>query len=242
MQIELGEIAVDVVKKDIKNLHLSVYPPAGKVRISAPLRMNLDTIRVFAISKLGWIKQQQKKLQEQERETPREYLDRESHYVWGKRYLLKVFESDAAPAVELKHNTMHLWVRPGTSEEKKQEVIDEWYRAQLKQAVPALIAKWEPLMGVNVPRFFVQRMKTKWGSCNPNAKSIRLNTELAKKPLECLEYVVVHEMVHLLEPTHNSRFIALMDSFIPQWQFYRDALNRLPVRYEDWGKNHVSVP
>jgi len=234
VQIELGEIAVDVMKKNIKNLHLSVYPPAGKVRISAPLRMNLDTIRVFAISKLGWIKQQQKKLQEQERETPREYLDRESHYVWGKRYLLKVLESDATPAVELKHSEMHLHVRPGSSEEKKQEVIEEWYRAQLKLAIPALIAKWEPIMGVNVTRFFVQRMKTKWGSCNPKARSVRLNTELAKKPSECLEYVVVHEMAHLLEPTHNSRFITLMDSFIPQWQFYRKELNRLPVKHEDW--------
>ena len=234
VQIELGEIAVDVMKKNIKNLHLSVYPPAGKVRISAPLRMNLDTIRVFAISKLGWIKQQQKKLQEQERETPREYLDRESHYVWGKRYLLKVLESDATPVVELKHSEMHLHVRPGSSEEKKQEVIEEWYRAQLKLAIPALIAKWEPIMGVNVTRFFVQRMKTKWGSCNPKARSVRLNTELAKKPSECLEYVVVHEMAHLLEPTHNSRFITLMDSFIPQWQFYRKELNRLPVKHEDW--------
>lgn len=234
MQIELGSIAVDVVKKDIKNLHLSVYPPAGKVRISAPLRMNLDTIRVFAISKLGWIKQQQKKLQEQERETPREYLDRESHYVWGKRYLLKVIENDAAPAVELKHSKMHLRVRPGASEEKKQDVIEEWYRVQLKQTVPDLIAKWEPLMGVKVERFYVQRMKTKWGSCNPTVNSIRLNTELAKKPLECLEYVVVHEMVHLLEPTHNKRFISLLDGFIPKWQFYREILNRLPVKHEDW--------
>ena len=234
MQIDLGEIAVDVVKKDIKNIHLSVYPPAGKVRISAPLRMNLDTIRVFAISKLGWIKQQQKKLWAQERETPREYLDRESHYVWGKRYLLKVVENDTVPAVELKHSEMYLRVRPGTNEEKKQDVIEEWYRAQLKQTVPAVLAKWEPLMGVRVERFFVQRMKTKWGSCNPTAKSIRLNTELAKKPLECLEYVVVHEMVHLLEPTHNSRFVSLMGSFIPKWQFYRDELNRLPVRHEDW--------
>ena len=234
MQIELGGIAVDVVKKNIKNLHLSVYPPAGKVRISAPLRMNLDTIRVFAISKLGWIKQQQKKLLTQERETPREYLDRESHYVWGKRYLLKVFELDAAPVVELKHSEMFLRIRPGASEEKKRTVIEEWYRAQLRQAISSLIAKWEPLMRVRVERFFVQRMKTKWGSCNPIARSIRLNTELAKKPLECLESVVVHEMVHLLEPTHNSHFITLMNSFLPQWQFYRDALNRLPVRHEDW--------
>lgn len=233
-KIELGDIPVDVVKKDIKNLHLSVYPPAGKVRISAPLRMNLDTIRVFAISKLGWIKQQQQKLQAQERETPREYLDRESHYVWGKRYLLTVIESDEMSAVEVKHNQMHLRVRPGTSDKKKQAIVEDWYRAQLKQALPALITKWEPLIGVKVARFFVQRMKTKWGSCNPTSKSIRLNTELAKKPLECLEYIIVHEMVHLREPTHNSRFIALMDSFVPKWQFYRDALNKLPVRHEAW--------
>jgi predicted metal-dependent hydrolase len=233
-KIELGDIAVDVVKKDIKNLHLSVYPPAGKVRISAPLRMNLDTIRVFAISKLGWIKQQQQKLQAQERETPREYLDRESHYVWGKRYLLTVIDSDEMSAVEVKHNQMHLRVRPGTSDEKKQAIVEDWYRAQLKQAIPALITKWEPLIGVKVARFFVQRMKTKWGSCNPTSKSIRLNTELAKKPRECLEYIIVHELVHLRESTHNSRFIALMDSFVPKWQFYRDALNKLPVRHEAW--------
>lgn len=233
-KIELGAIAVDVVKKDIKNVHLSVYPPTGKVRISAPLRMDLDTIRVFAISKLGWIKQRRKKVSEQEREPPREFLDRESHYVWGKRYLLKVIEKDAAPEVELRHNQMLLQTRPASSEEKMQAVLDEWYRAQLKDAVPSLIAKWEPLMGVKVERFFVQRMKTKWGSCNAGSTSIRLNTDLAKKPRECLEYIVVHEMAHFLEPTHNRRFVALMDRFIPKWQFYRDALNRLPVRHESW--------
>jgi predicted metal-dependent hydrolase len=233
-KIELGEIAVDVVKKDIKNVHLSVYPPTGKVRISAPLRMDLDTIRVFAISKLGWIKQQQKKVNEQEREPPREYLDRESHYVWGRRYLLKVIERDAAPEVDLKHNQMLLQTRPSASEEKKQAVLEEWYRAQLKAAVPPLIAKWQPLMGVEVERFFVRRMKTKWGSCSPESGTIRLNTDLAKKPRECLEYIAVHEMAHLLEPTHNSRFIALMDLFMPNWRFYRDVLNRLPVRHENW--------
>lgn len=233
-QIKLGDITVDVVKKDIKNVHLSVYPPVGKVRITAPLRMNLDTIRVFAISKLGWIKQQQKKLREQERETPREYLDRESHYVWGKRYLLKVIESDRAPTVELKHSQILLRVRPSASCEKKQAIVEEWYRAQLKQAVPSLIAKWEPLMGVKVKRFFVQRMKTKWGSCSLASGSIRLNTELAKKPPECLEYIVVHEMAHLLEPTHNQRFMSLMDQFMPKWWHHRDELNRLPVRHEKW--------
>lgn len=233
-QIDLGEIAIDVVKKDIKNIHLSVYPPAGKVRISAPLWMDLDTIRVFAITKLGWIKSQQQKLREQERETPREYLDRESHYVWGKRYLLKVVEKGVAPEVELKHNKMILQIRPATSHERKKAVLDAWYREKLKEVVSALIAKWEPLMGVKVERFFVQRMKTKWGSCSPDAKSIRLNTDLAKKPPECLEYIVVHEMAHLLEPTHNTRFIALMDRFMPKWRFYKDGLNKLPVRHEDW--------
>lgn len=234
-QINLGEIAVDVVMKDIKNIHLSVYPPTGRVRISAPLRMNLDTIRVFAITKLSWIKRQQQKLREQERETPREYLDRESHYIWGKRYLLKIEERDAAPEVELKHNKMTLRIRPATRHEKKQEILEAWYREQLKAALPPLIAKWEPLMGVKVGRYFVQKMRTKWGSCSPVAKSIRLNTDLAKKPTECLEYIVVHELAHLLEPTHNARFIALMDQFIPKWKFYKDQLNRLPVRHEDWG-------
>lgn len=234
-QIQLGDIAVDVVQKDIKNIHLSVYPPTGKVRISAPLRMDIDTIRVFAITKLSWIKSQQKKLLEQERETPREYLDRESHYLWGKRYLLHVVEKDAAPEVELKHNKMLFQIRPGTSNGKKQEILEAWYREQLKEAIPLLIAKWEPLMGVTVERFFVQKMKTKWGSCNPGSNSLRLNTDLAKKPPECLEYIVVHEMTHLLEPTHNSRFLSLMDQFIPKWRFYKDELNRLPVRHENWG-------
>lgn len=233
-RITLGGIDVEVVFKDIKNVHLSVHPPTGRVRISAPSRMSLDNIRIFAISKLAWIKQQQKKLQEQDRESPREYLDRESHFVWGKRYLLEVIEIDKAPAIELKHNRMLLQVRPGTDEQRRRDLVEGWYRTQLKEAVPPLIDKWEPIMGVRVNRFFVQRMKTKWGSCNPHAGNIRINTELAKKPPECLEYIVVHEMVHLLEPTHNDRFKALMDRFMPKWQFYLDHLNRLPVSHEDW--------
>jgi predicted metal-dependent hydrolase len=175
--------------------------------------MNLDTICVFAISKLGWIRQQQKKVREQEREPLREYLDRESRYVWGKRYLLKVIAKDAAPQVELKHSQLVLQVRPATGEDRKQAILEDWYRAQLKAAIPPPIAKWGPLMGVKVARFFVQRMKTKWGSCSLRAANIRLNTDLARKPRECLEYIVVHEMAHLLEPTHNSRFMTLMDPF-----------------------------
>jgi len=233
-QIKLGDIPVDVVLKAIKNVHLSVHPPTGRVRIAAPKRMSIDTIRVFAISKLDWIKQQQTKLREQERETPREYVDRESHDVWGKRYLLTVSESDQPPSVELKHSRMVLRMRPGTDEHRRQALMEAWYREQIKQAVPLLLARWQPLMGVKVERFFVQRMKTKWGSCNHKARTIRLNTELAKKPAECLEYIVVHELVHLLEPTHNARFVALMDRFMPKWQFHRQVLNRLPVRREMW--------
>ncbi|MGD0496877.1 MAG: SprT family zinc-dependent metalloprotease [Bryobacteraceae bacterium] len=235
VRIELGDISVDVLKKNIKNVHLSVYPPTGAVRISAPLRMSLDTIRVFAVSKLGWIRRQRKKVQEQEREPRREYLNRESHYVWGRRYLLKVIERDAAPGIELKHSQLALQVRPGAGDEKKQAVLEDWYRAQVREAAPPLIARWEPLIGVKVERVFVQRMKTKWGSCSPGAASIRLNTDLARKPRECLEYIVVHEMAHLLEPTHSARFTVLMDRFMPKWQHYREVLNRLPLRHEEWG-------
>jgi predicted metal-dependent hydrolase len=233
-QLKLGDIAVDVVLKDIKNVHLSVYPPTGRVRISAPERMSLDTIRVFVISKLGWIKRQQERLRGQDRETPREYLDRESHYVWGRRYLLNVVEDLAAPKVELKHSKMILRVGPGTNDETKQEAVASWYRNQIKTAVAELIAKWGLVIGVKVERVFVQQMKTKWGSCNPGTRSIRLNTDLAKKPRECLEYIVVHEMVHLLEPTHNAHFVALMDRLMPQWRLRREQLNRLPVRHEEW--------
>ncbi len=235
MQFHLGDIAVDVVQKDIRNIHLSVHPPTGKVRIAAPLRMDLDTIRVFAITKLAWIKSQQKKLREQERETPREYLDRESHYVWGKRYLLQMVEKDAAPSVELKHNRMILQLRPATSHENKQALLDAWYREQIKEFAPPLIAKWERIIGVQTERFFVQKMKTKWGSCNPGPKNIRLNTDLAKKPLSCLEYIVAHELTHLLERHHNDRFTTLMDAHMPQWRQYREMLNSLPLAHQEWG-------
>jgi len=233
-KMKLGEMVLDVVKKDIKNVHLSVYPPTGRVRISAPLRMSTDNIRLFAISKLGWIKQQQRKLLTQDREPPREYLDRESHYVWGKRYLLKVIEEDAPPAVELKHKTLVLQVRTGTDEGRKQAVLETWFREQVKSEVPPLIAKWEPLLGVKVKRFFVQRMKTRWGSCSPHSGSIRLNSELAKKPLGCLEYIVVHEMAHFLEPHHNDRFVAIMDKALPQWRSRRRELNAAPLSHEAW--------
>lgn len=233
-QLKLGDIAVDVVLKDIKNVHLSVYPPTGHVRISAPERMDIETIRLFAIAKLDWIKQQQEKQLGQDRESPREYVDRESHYVWGRRYLLKVVEADAPASVQLQHDTLVLSVRPGADLEAKQAVLSEWYRQSLKAEARLLLATWEPRLGVTVNGFFVQQMKTKWGSCNPTSRTIRLNTELAKKPTECLEYIVLHEMVHLLEPRHNARFVALVSQFMPAWEHHRRTLNRLPVGHATW--------
>lgn len=232
--IDLGEMRVDVVRKDIKHVHLSVYPPDGHVRISAPRNMALDLIRVYAITRLDWIRRQQRKLLAQERETAREYLDRESHYVWGKRYLLRIVEADAVPTVTLRHSTLELSVRPGSDAGRLNKVLDAWYREQLRHAVPPLLEKWEPLLGVKPKRILVQHMKTKWGSCNPVSGNIRLNTDLARKPSDCLEYILVHELVHLIEPTHNSRFQSLMDGFMPEWRQVRDEVNRLPVRHEDW--------
>ncbi|GDX85390.1 metal-dependent hydrolase [Methylococcaceae bacterium] len=226
--IQLNDIVVDVTLKKIKNIHLSVYPN-GKVKVSAPLRMNEETIRLFLISKLGWIKQKQTKFQNQQRETPRDYIDRESHYVWGQRYLLKVIEHDAPPKMILGHSEMVLQVRPRTSHEQRNTIIESWYREQLKLALPPLIEKWQLIMGVVVKKFFVQKMKTRWGSCNYTRSNVRFNSELAKKPPECLEYVVVHELVHLLEPSHNARFHSLMTQFMPHWKLIKAELNRLPI-------------
>jgi hypothetical protein len=232
--LAIGDLLVEVVKRDIKNVHLTVHPPQGRVRIAAPERMQLDTIRLFAISKLAWIRRQQRAMQVQEREPPREYIDRESHYVWGRRYLLKIVERDAPTAIDLQHRELVLYVRPGASESRRQELLAHWYRDQVREAVPPLMAKWAAALKVDVDQLFVQRMKTKWGSCNPTAATVRLNTELAKKPVECLEYVLLHELVHLLEPTHNDRFRRIMDRCLPQWPHVRDELNRAPLGHLDW--------
>ncbi|MCC5847125.1 MAG: M48 family metallopeptidase [Verrucomicrobia bacterium] len=232
--LQLGDLEIEVVRKDIKNVHLSVYPPAGRVRISAPSHMKLETLRLYAISKLSWIRQQQRKILAQERDTPREYLERESHWLWGRRYLLEIEEVDAVPEVLRQHKTLILRVRPGADANKKAEVMEAWYRSQLHEKVPANIQTWEPKLHVNLARVQVRRMKTRWGSCTPAKGSILLNTELAKKPVACLEYILVHEMIHLLEPTHNERFRTLMDLHYPRWRLAREQLNRLPVRHEHW--------
>ncbi len=232
--IELGDICLDVIHKNIKNVHLSVYPPHGRVTISAPQQMDLETIRLFSISKLGWIRKQQAKLQRQKRETSREYVTRESHYYLGQRYLLKVIEREAAPRVVLKHGTIELYIRKGTSRDQREEILHAWYRQQLRQLIPQYVAKFEKKMNVRVAEVCIRTMKTKWGTCNSKAKRIWLNTELAKKPIESIEYVLIHEMVHLLVRNHNDDFIAAMSKYSPKWRHLREELNRSALGHVEW--------
>jgi predicted metal-dependent hydrolase len=233
-QLRLGDISVDVVYKDIKNLYLSVYPPTGRIRISAPRRMDLETIRVYAISKLAWIRKQQTKLRQQERESARDFVNRESPYYLGERYLLRVSETDSPSKVMLDHSTIEMRFRPKTDTEKRRKLLDEWYRLRFKEIIPAMIQKWESKLSVSVKEFGVKKMKTKWGSCNQRAGRIWLNLELVKKPRHCIEYVLVHEMVHLLERKHGERFTSYMDQALPLWPSSKQELNKLPLSHRDW--------
>jgi predicted metal-dependent hydrolase len=227
--IELGEVHIVLTRKDVKHVHLTVHPPTGRVTLVAPPTTRTEVARAYAITKLTWIREQRRKLSAQARETPRQYVSRESHYLWGRRYLLAVTEVDGKPQVKLAPNKLTLRVRQDSSTEKRAEVMHEWYRTQLHEIVPVLIRKWERKLGVRVSGYYLQRMKTKWGSCNTDKKSIRLNSELIKKPKDLLEYVVVHEMAHLLVPNHNVRFVAILDQHWPQWRESRAELNALPL-------------
>jgi len=234
-QIVLNDIIIDIIRKNIKNMHLSVYPPSGRVRLAVPLDVKDDAIQLFAISKLPWIKKNQRKFAKQERQSPRAFVDRESHYFQGRRYLLRVTEHNSTPRVEIKTKTyIDLYVRPNTSVEKRIEIINEWYRAQLKREIEPIIKRWEKVIGVHVDDWSVKQMKTKWGTCNIEDKRIWINLELAKKPLSCLEYIIVHEMIHLLERHHNERFQAYLDKFLPKWKTYKEELNRFPVSHGEW--------
>jgi hypothetical protein len=228
-RLELNGLSVEVVRKPIKHMHLGVYPPEGRVRIAAPKGTPTEVIRLFAIGKLPWIRRQQARFAAQARDSPLEYIERESHYLWGKRYLLRVFEVDAAPAIRLRAKTIDLQVRPGADLASRRDVIETWYRNQLREALPPLLDKWQRLLNVRPKRIHLQRMKTKWGSCNSTSRSIRLNTELAKKPAECLEYVLMHELTHLVVRNHGDRFVRILDRAMPQWREIRDVLNLLPL-------------
>lgn len=230
-----SNLDIDVVRKNIKNMHLAVYPPTGRVRIAAPLRVDDEAVRLFAISKIAWIRKHQRHFKAQDRQSPREFKQRESHYFQGKRFLLRITELDAPAKVEIKNKTyIDLSVRPNSTLEQRQTILNEWYRKELKKLIPEIIEKWEKKIGVSVAEWQVKQMKTKWGTCNIEEKRIWINLELAKKPIRCLEYIIVHEMIHLIERHHNDRFMALMEKYIPQWEIYRTELNRLPVSHAEW--------
>ena len=234
--IEVQGIAVEVVRKDIKNFYIAVHPPNGHVRASAPLRFDDDAVRMAVITRLGWIRRQQAAFTKQDRQSQREFVSGESHYFAGRRYRLDVVEQDAPPTVWLPNNTkIALSVRPGSDRDTRESVLHRWYREHLRAQLPPLLEKWEAKLEVSVNEVRIKKMKTLWGSCNVEAKRVWLNLELAKKPSACLVYILVHEMVHLLERTHNDRFRELMDKFLPQWRTHRDTLNRAPLAHEDWG-------
>ncbi len=234
-EIRVGGLTVQVVRKNIKNLHLGVYPPNGRVRVAAPLNVNNDAVRLAIAGKLGWIKKHQERFRGQSRESGRELVSGESHYFLGHRYRLRVLNHDGVPRVVWHGKyAIELQVRPGTTVERRRQVLQDWYRQQLREIIPPLVKKWQAVLGIQVTEWRIKKMKTKWGSCNFKASRIWLNLELAKKPVQCLEYIVVHEMIHLLERNHNARFRALMDQFMPKWRLRRDELTQLPLGHEHW--------
>jgi len=218
-------IEIEIVKKDIKNMHLNVLPPAGRVRISAPYGTSDDAINLFAVKKISWIKKQVVKYQNQARQTEREYVTGESHYLWGRRYRLEIRHSNKANNIELKGNKLIFVVREKSNRQQRENVINEWYRAELKTKLPEIVTKWEEIIGVKANAVGVKNMLTRWGTCNAEAKKILINLQLAKKPPECLEYIVAHELLHLLEKTHTANFVEYMDNYIPNWRLTKSELN-----------------
>ena len=235
-QLTVSGIRVDVVRKDIKNLHLGVYPPHGRVRVAAPLVVSDEAVRLAVIDKLAWIKRQKAKFAEQPRQSRREMVNGESHYFLGRRYRLRVYECAGRATIAVRGiASLDLFVPPGTDADQREAILLRWYREQLKKLIPPLLEKWEPILGVQVADWGIKKMKTKWGSCNPASRRVWFNLELAKKPVQCLEYIVVHELAHLLERHHNERFAALIEAHIPQWRQYREMLNQAPLGHEEWG-------
>lgn len=227
-------IDIDVVFKDIKNLHIGVYPPLGRVRVAAPDQLDDERVRLAVIQRLSWIKKQRAAMEAAERQSEREMVTGESHYVWGLRRRLKVTERPGRGHLEIDGDKLLLYVPAESSADQRRELLDRYHRAQLRDAIPELISKWEQTLGVSVPRWTIRRMKTKWGSCNRETRHIWFNVELAKKHPDCLEYIVAHEMTHYLERSHGERFTTLMDGFMPDWRSRRDQLNKAPLADEDW--------
>lgn len=233
--ITVSGLSVEVVRKNIKNLHLGVYPPLGRVRVAAPLAVSDDAVRLAVVGKLGWIKRQRAKFEAQPRQSQRRMVSGESHYFMGQRYRLRVVEGSIPMRVVLRGKAvLDLFVRPETNTERREELLQAFYRAELKKLIPTLLDKWQPILGVEANAWGIKKMKTKWGTCNIAARRVWLNLELAKKPIQCLEYILVHELLHLIERHHNDRFRSLMDRYLPQWQAHRDELNRSLLSEERW--------
>jgi predicted metal-dependent hydrolase len=233
--MDVGGIAVEVVRKEIKNLHVGVYPPAGRVRVAAPLRLDDEAVRLAVVSRLGWIRRKQTEFAAQDRQSQRDMVSGESHYFQGRRYLLDVRQGDGQPGVRLAGpTTMELRVPSAWNRDRRDAVLQRWYRRQLQALLPPLVAKWDPRVGKTAAELRIKKMKTRWGSCNADAGRIWLNLELVKKPVACLEYVLVHEMVHLHERHHTERFQEWMEKLMPDWRLHRDELNRSPLTHEEW--------
>ena len=234
-RIRVSGFDVQVVRKDIRNLHLGVYPPDGRIRVAAPTHVKDEAVRLAVISRLGWIRRQRARFAAQPRQSRREMATGESHFVWGRRYRLRVRPNLGVSEVRLRPGMLEIRIRGGGDGDTAANILDSWYRAQLKTRAQPLVAAWEKRLGVQSRFLGVKAMKTKWASCNPVTGRIWLNLELAKKPPECLEYIVAHELVHLIERRHGERFIALMDRHLPKWRFLRKLLNAAPLGHADWG-------
>jgi predicted metal-dependent hydrolase len=233
--MQIGGIAVEVVRKTIKHLHVGVYPPAGRVRVAAPRRLNEEALRLAVVSRLGWIRRRQKEFAGQDRQSQREIVTGESHYFQGRRYRLRVRKREGTPEVLLVGKAlMELRAPPGHDRAQRDVVLQRWYRQQLRALLPQLLARWEPRIGRTASEVRIKRMKTRWGSCNASDRRVWLNLELIKKPVVCLEYVLVHELVHLHERHHNDQFLKWMDRLLPAWRLHRDELNRAPLAHEEW--------
>lgn len=242
--ITVSDLTVHVVRKPIKNLHLAVYPPDGLIRIAVPEHLDDDAVRLAIVDRIGWINRQREELRSQPRQSKREMVTGESHYAWGKRYRLRVVEDDKVTSgIEVESGgTLTLTVPAGADRDDREQVLTEWYRRELKEAIPTVVEHWQGELGINVEEWRVRKMRTKWGTCNAEAGRIWLNLELARMAPSCLEYVVVHEMLHLQEPGHTDRFEEMLNDAMPTWRQRRDELKRLPLSHEEWPELDIAPP
>ena len=235
-RLKTSNLQIEAVRKDIKNIHLGVYPPDGRVRVSVPLATSDETLRIFLITKSSWIKKQKEIFSKQERQTKREYVSGESHYIFGKKHQLTVKKSDTKQEIKItKKKSIELTIKPKTTIYQRQVMFEKFYRDELEKIIPKLLEKWEKKVEVKVKEVRIKKMKTKWGTCNAKDKRIWLNLELAKQPPHCIDYVFVHELIHLKERKHNERFLSILEQAYPKWRQSKEELNQGILGYFEWG-------